>query len=118
MNGIVDPNGASSSTWSGVYGLTNSYGSTTRQFASDNAETYSGFGYATNNNGGSGFGPITFLEGTGGGLYLSNSAAGNRQIDGNNSFGLYAGSGGQAACRALLNPRTVAAHSLCRSDST
>ena len=106
MNGIVDPNGASSSTWF-EYGLTTSYGSTTRQFGSDNAETYSGFGYATNNNGGSGFGPITFLEGTGGGLYLSNSSAGNRQIDGSNSFGLYAGSGGQAACRALLNPRAV-----------
>ena len=59
MNGMVDPNGASSGAWF-EYGLTSSYGSTTRQFASDNAETYSGFDYATNNNGGSGFGPITF----------------------------------------------------------
>jgi glycosidase len=106
INGMVDPNGASSSAWF-EYGLTNSYGSTTRQFASDNAETYSGFGYATNNNGGSGFGPITFLEGTGGGLYLASPSAGNRQIDGNNSFGVYAGTGGQAACRALLNPRAA-----------
>src|SRR5207302_301180 len=76
-------------------------------FANDNAESYTGWNYTTNSNGGTGFGPATLLEGTGGGLYLANSATGSRQIDGNNSFGVYAGSGGQGLCRSIINSNQV-----------
>jgi glycosidase len=106
LNGTVNPSGSSATAWF-EYGLTSSYGGSTRQSASDNAESYSNWNFTTNSNGGTGFGPATSLGGTGGGLYLANSSTGGRQIDGNNSFGVYAGSGGQAMCRSIINANQV-----------
>ena len=104
LNSLINPNGTSTAAWF-EYGLTTGYGSSTRQFASDNAETYTAWNYTTNSSGGSGLGPATLLEGTGGGLYLATASTGARQIDGSNSFGVYAGSGSQGLSRAILNPR-------------
>jgi glycosidase len=103
INGTINPNGSASAGWF-EYGPTASYGSSTRQQASDNAESQTAWNYNANSIGGSGLGAATYLEGTGGGLYLANSSTGNRQIDGANSFGVYAGSGGQGLCRSITAP--------------
>jgi hypothetical protein len=106
LNGTANASGTSATAWF-EYGLTSSYGNSTRQSAGDNAESYSSWNFTTSSNGGTGFGPAISLGGTGGGLYLANSSTGGRQIDGNNSFGVYAGSGGQALCRSITNPNQV-----------
>ena len=49
-------------------------------------------------NGGTGFGAITYLEGSGGGVFLE---AGARRIDGNQSFGIFSSTGGQGASRSI-----------------
>jgi len=101
LGGSVNPSGSATTTWF-EYGLTTSYGSNTISTSSDNAESYSSWTYGSN--GGTGFGPATYLEGTGGGIFLvNNSSDAGRQIDGNNSFGVYAGSGGQGMDRQILN---------------
>jgi len=82
----------------GPYGYSNASGG-----AADHAESYAAWDYNFNNTGGSGLGPITYLEGSNGGIYLDSS----RKIDGNYSFAIYAGTGGQAACRQIFNPRDM-----------
>ena len=108
--GSVNPNGLSTGYWL-EYGTSSSLGSTTKQTAADDAESYSGFSYGST--GGSGFGPFsgyTTTGGTRGGTYLVNSGTGNRQIDGLNSFGIYAGSsttrGSQSGWRSVSSPRS------------
>ena len=110
ISGWVNPNGLATGYWV-EYGTTPSLGLTTKQTATDDAESYTGFNYG--NNGGSGFGPFygyTTTGGTRGGTYLVNAGSGARQIDGANSFGIYAGSsttrGSQSGWRALNNPRS------------
>ena len=103
LNALVNPDGDTTAVWF-EYGLTTGYGSTTRTTGSDNAESYSGWSYGSN--GGSGFGPAHYLEGAGGGIFLANTASGGRQIDGNQSFGVFAGSlsgNTQAMDRQILN---------------
>lgn len=68
----------------------------------DNAETYGGT-WAYGNNQGTGFGAATYVEGTGGGIFLETGA---RRIDGNGSFGMFSGSGGgnsQAGLRTFTD---------------
>jgi alpha-D-xyloside xylohydrolase len=104
LGGSVNPNGDQTQAWF-EYGLTTSYGSNTISSSNDNAESYSSWGYGSN--GGSGFGPAAYLEGTGGGIFIVNSTTDpGRQIDGNNSLGVYAGSGSgntQGMDRQILN---------------
>jgi hypothetical protein len=83
----VNPNSDQTQYWF-EYGLTNNYGSDTRSRSSDNAESYSNWGYGST--GGTGFGAATYREGSGGGIYLEKSS---RRIDGSNSFGVFAGNG-------------------------
>lgn len=83
----------------GPYGYSNASGG-----AADHAEGYASWDYNANNSGGTGFGPVTYLEGTSGGIYLDSSS---RKIDGNYSFAIYSSTGGQAACRAILHPRDM-----------
>src|SRR5437763_1347844 len=69
--------------------------------ASDDYETGSiGYGY----NGGFGYGALTYVEGSPGGVFGMNSGTGNRQIDGNQSLGIFSGGGSQAAGRSLTSP--------------
>lgn len=83
----------------GPYGYSNASGG-----AADHAEGYSSWDYNSNHSGGTGFGPVTYLEGTAGSIYLESTT---RKIDGNYSFGIYSSTGGQAACRAILHPRDM-----------
>src|SRR6202007_1497481 len=71
LEGTINPNGDSTSNWF-EYGLTTSYGSDTISRSNDNAESYSGWAYG--NNGGSGFGPAEYIEGTGGGIFQVNAS--------------------------------------------
>jgi len=105
LAGSVNPNGDQTQTWF-EYGLTTTYGSDTHSRSSDDAESYTTWAYGSN--GGSGFGAITYREGTGGGIYLE-TAAGAR-IDGAKSFGMFAGGGTantQAADRQILNAKAA-----------
>jgi glycosidase len=104
INGAIDPGGFPSTGWF-EYGATPGYGGSTRQSASADAEDKTAWDYAANSADGSGLGPASYLEGSGGGIYLANSATGGRQIDGLNSFAIYAGTGGQALARAISAPR-------------
>jgi alpha-D-xyloside xylohydrolase len=102
LGGTVNPNGSLTQTWF-EYGLTTAYGSDTRARSSDDAESYSNWTYGSN--GGSGFGAVSYREGTGGGIYLE---AGSGKIDGSKSFGMFAGGGTgntQAADRQILNAK-------------
>jgi len=108
--GSVNPNGLSTGYWM-EYGTSSSLGATTKQTAADDAESYSAFSYGST--GGSGFGAFygyTTTGSTRGGTYLVNSGTGNRQIDGLNSFGIYAGSsttrGSQSGWRSANSPRS------------
>src|SRR5438093_12268092 len=56
--------------------------------SSDDAESYSSWSYG--NNGGTGFGPITYLEGTGGGIFLSTDGA---HVDRAKSFAMLSDGG-------------------------
>ena len=110
VSGQVNPNGLSTGYWV-EYGTSSALGMTTKQTASDDAESYTGFSYG--NNGGNGFGPFygyTTTGGNRGGTYLVNAGTGARQIDGANSFGVYAGSsttrGSQSGWRGISNPRS------------
>jgi len=62
LGGSVNPNGDQTQTWF-EYGPTTAYGTDTRSRSSDDAESYATWAYG--NNGGSGFGAITYREGTG-----------------------------------------------------
>jgi alpha-D-xyloside xylohydrolase len=100
LGGTITANGDSTSNWF-EYGLTNAYGSDTRSRSSDDYESYSSMSYGTN--GGSGFGAITYREGTGGGIYLETGGA---KIDGAKSLGMFSGGGSgntQAADRQIIN---------------
>jgi len=104
LNGLINPNGDPATIWF-EYGLTNSYGSDTKSRSSDDAEGYSSWSYDMA--GGTGFGPIRYREGNGGGIYLE---TGSRRIDGAKSFGLFAGlnSGNTQACdRSITNPQAA-----------
>lgn len=117
LGGSVTANGSATQTWF-EYGLTTSYGSNTISTSSDNAESYSSWAYGSN--GGSGFGPATYLEGTGGGIFLVGPADAGRQIDGNNSFGVFAGGGSgntQGMNRQILNAQQAGTLTIsCRFD--
>ncbi len=119
LGGSVNPNGNATQTWF-EYGLTNSYGSNTISTSSDNAESYSSWAYGTS--GGTGLGPPVYLEGSGGGIFLVTPAnpTSNRQIDGNNSFGVFAGSGSgntQGMDRQILNAQLAGTLTIsCRFD--
>ena len=104
LGGSVNPNGDQTQTWF-EYGLTTAYGTDTRSRSSDDAEAYASWTY--NANGGSGFGAITYREGSGGGIYLE---TGSGKIDGAKSFGMFAGGGAgntQAADRQILNAKAA-----------
>ena len=104
LGGSVNPNGDQTQTWF-EYGPTTAYGTDTRSRSSDDAESYATWAYG--NNGGSGFGAITYREGTGGGIFLE---AGSGKIDGAKSFGMFAGGGTgntQAADRQILNAKAA-----------
>jgi hypothetical protein len=78
--------------------------------ASDDAQSYSSFSYGSN--GGSGFGAATYVEGSGGGVFLETGGA---AIDGAKSIGTYSNSGGgnaQAWARSITSPTTEAEYSL------
>lgn len=60
----------------------------------DDYQSYSSLSYG--DNGGTGLGAHTYLEGTSGGIYL---ATGGPSISGNKSMGIYASTGGQALFR-------------------
>ena len=84
--------------------------------ATDNFEGVAGAddydnGIQYGDNGGTGFGAITYLEGTGGGVFLE---AGGRQTDGARSFGIFSSTGGQAASRSIAQSGgvTVGTYSL------
>ena len=109
LGGSVNPNGDQTQTWF-EYGLTTSYGADTRSRSSDDAESYTSWAYGSN--GGSGFGAITYREGSGGGIYLD---TGSGKIDGAKSFGMFAGGGTgntQAADRQILNAKAAGTLSL------
>jgi len=80
----------------GPYGYSNASSG-----AADHAEGYAAWDYNTNNAGGTGLGPVAYLEGLSGGIYLDSST---RKIDGNSSFAIYSSTGGQAVCRSILQP--------------
>ncbi|MEI8310460.1 MAG: PEP-CTERM sorting domain-containing protein [Verrucomicrobiota bacterium] len=62
---------------------------------SDDYQSYSSLAYG--NNGGTGLGAHTYLEGTGGGIYLETGGA---AITGGKSMGIYSSTGGQALDRS------------------
>jgi alpha-D-xyloside xylohydrolase len=99
LGGSVNPNGDTTATWF-EYGLTNTYGSTTKPNSSDDAESYSSWAYGST--GGTGLGAVTLREGgnggSAGGIYLE---TGSRKIDGSKSFGVYAGTAGEAVDRSI-----------------
>jgi alpha-D-xyloside xylohydrolase len=109
LSASVNPQGSETLVWFN-YGLSGAYGSTSRTTGSDNAEGYSTWSYGSN--GGAGLGPATYLEGSGGGIYLD---ADSSRIDGTASFGEYAGSGSgnsQAMDRQIINAQTSGTLSL------
>ncbi|MEY2537204.1 MAG: alpha-D-xyloside xylohydrolase [Verrucomicrobiota bacterium] len=102
LGGTVNPNGDQTQAWF-EYGLTDAYGTDTRSRSIDDMESYASIAYGSN--GGSGFGALTYREGSGGGVYLETGGA---QIDGAKSFGIFAGSNSgntQAADRQILNAK-------------
>ncbi|MDB6147416.1 MAG: hypothetical protein JWO45_1080 [Spartobacteria bacterium] len=112
LGGSVNPNGDATATWF-EYGLTSSYGSDTLSRSADDAESYTSWAYGSS--GGTGFGPATYREGSGGGIFLSNSGNGNRQIDGAKSLAIYPGGGAgntQAMDRQILNAKQAGTLSL------
>jgi len=74
--------------------------------ASDDAESYTSWGYGIA--GGTGLGAPTYLEGNNGGVYLS---TGGEHLDGAKSFGMFASDGGQAYSRSITSPLTAAEYS-------
>ncbi|GEM_PF-447306 len=106
LGGSFNPNGDQTQYWF-EYGLTNAYGGDTRSRSSDDFESYSNMAYG--NNGGSGFGSLTYREGNNGGVYLE---AGGGKIDGTKSFGLFSSTGTQAADRQILNAKQAGALSI------
>jgi alpha-amylase len=116
LSASINPNGTTTLYWF-EYGTTPDYGSSTLDLAADDAESYSSFSYdSRDNNGGSGFGPFESYSRTSnsrGGIRLVDNSSTNgsagRQIDGNNSFGVFAGTstrrGTHSGFRPLLTPR-------------
>ena len=79
------------------------------QIATDDYETGTiAYGY----NGGSGYGALTFISGTNGGVYGENASSNNRQLDGAQSLGLFSASNSQAAGRSITSPITIGNFSL------
>ena len=110
LGGSVNPNGDTTTAWF-EYGLTNSYGSNTQSSGADDAESYSG--WANGATGGTGLGAMHVIESIGGGTFLVNASTDpGRQIDGNNSFGVFAGSGGEGVDRQILSGQSAATISL------
>lgn len=131
LSGTVNPNGPETIYWF-EYGTNTSYGSSTKAGASDNLESYTtnslaysstSAGATVTANGGTGFGQFTSYVRTTtattvnpsrGGIRCVNSnsinGSGGRQIDGNNSLGVYAGSstssGSHSGYRALTTARS------------
>ena len=66
-----------------------------------------GIGYG--DNGGTGFGALTYLEGTGGGIYTETGGA---RLDDAQSLGVYAGSNGQALGRTVTTAVTLGVYTL------
>ncbi|MGA0849417.1 MAG: hypothetical protein ACO3RX_05650, partial [Chthoniobacterales bacterium] len=120
--GVVNPNGPDTVYWF-EYGTSDSYGQTTQAGAVDNAEAYTTLGYATTSSGatatqnfGEGFSSFTSYVRTSssrGGIRLVTSSSANgtagRQIDGSNSFGIFAGTsttrGTHSGHRSLTSAR-------------
>ncbi len=120
--GVVNPNGPETVYWF-EYGTSDSYGLTTQAGAADDAENYTTFGYSSGSSGatatqnfGEGFGSFTSYARTSssrGGIRLVDAGSANgtagRQIDGNNSFGIFAGTstsrGTHSGHRSLTSAR-------------
>lgn len=123
LTALVNPNGPDTVYWF-EYGTGGAYPLSTRSGASDNAEAYTSFAYASGSSGatatqnrGSGFGSFTSYVSTSssrGGIRLVNATSANgtagRQIDGVNSFGIFAGTstsrGTHQGYRPLSTPRS------------
>jgi len=60
-------------------------------------------------NGGTGFGPLTYLEGTNGGIF---GETGARIISGTRSLGIFAADGGQALSRSVDTPFSIGTYLL------
>jgi len=75
--------------------------------ASDDAQSYTTWNYG--DNGGTGLGPATFLEGSGGSIFL---ATGGTSIDGGKSFDIRGGTLGQAMTRSILAPTSQAEYTV------
>jgi len=59
-------------------------------------------------NGGSGFGALTYVSGTAGGVFaVNNASTGGRQLDGNQSLGEFSGGNSQVAGRTLNSPLSI-----------
>jgi len=82
-------------------GLQTVRGQTTN--AADDFQSYTTLNYG--DNGGFGLGSLSYLEGTGGGVFLE---TGSRSIDGSKSMGMFSSTGGQAAYRALSTSLSLA----------
>ncbi len=117
ISGTVNPNSRPSGYWV-EYGPGANLAFSTRQIATDPAESYTNFSYAApNNSGGSGFGPFTgYVTNSSASrgtrvLVTTNSASGTagRMLDGAKSFGLTAGTsttrGSQSGYRTISQPR-------------
>ncbi len=114
LGGTVNPNGRASGYWI-EYGTGTNFVTSTRQTATDDAESYTSFAYTSgNNNKGSGFGVFTNYTSTSssrGGVRLvtstSSGGTANRMIDGAKSFSAYAGTstsrGSHSGYRTLAN---------------
>ena len=120
--GSVNPNGPETVYWF-EYGTTEAYGLTTQAGAGDDAEAYTSLGYSSGSSGatatqnhGEGFAPFTSYGRTSssrGGIRLVDADSANgtagRQIDGNNSFGVFAGTstsrGTHSGYRSLTSAR-------------
>ncbi len=118
----VNPNGPETVYWF-EYGTSDAYGLTTQAGASDDAEAYTSLGYSSTSSGssatqnrGEGFGAFTSYVRTSssrGGIRLVNANSANgtadRQIDGANSFGIFAGTstsrGTHSGYRSLTSAR-------------
>lgn len=101
LRGSLNPNNSLSSSWF-EWGTTTNYGSTTRSFATDTMESYTGFNLAAGSvGGGTGFGNYTRYSVTGGGTFLAVNTS-NQTIDGSKSLGAWAGSGSGVSFRRQL----------------
>src|SRR5256885_832766 len=78
--------------------------------ASDDAQSYAA--WTAGSNGGSGLGPATIVQGSGGNLFL---ATGTDSLTGGKSFGITAGASGPAVVRSILAPASSAEYTFSAS---